>query len=245
MENGWTVGRFRALDEVPRLVHAVTTRKAMDVMQVRHDHAGAAGQLERALGLRGVAFVEQVHGGRVLAAEGGGLAGDADGLVGKREGPGLMMRSADCPLILAVDPASGVIGSAHASWRGTAAKVATEMVRRMAQDLGASAAGIVACICPSAGACCYQVGPDVVEAFTQSLGPSAAEFFQRRPGGMYLDLWSANRDQLLRCGLRETNIHVSGVCTMCAVETFPSHRREGQSAGRLAAVIGWHSSCSF
>jgi hypothetical protein len=54
----------------------------------------------------------------------------------------------------------------------------------------------------------------------------------------FLDLWSANRDQLLRAGVREKNIHISGICTMCANDVFPSHRREGAAAGRFAAVIG-------
>jgi copper oxidase (laccase) domain-containing protein len=56
-------------------------------------------------------------------------------------------------------------------------------------------------------------------------------------------LWSANRDQLLRAGVRETNIHISGICTMCANDVFPSHRREGAAAGRFAAAIGLEPLC--
>jgi hypothetical protein len=59
-------------------------------------------------------------------------------------------------------------------------------------------------------------------------------------GQMYFDLWSANRDQLLRAGLAPQNIHTSSVCTICHNELFPSYRVEGESAGRFAAIIGVH-----
>jgi YfiH family protein len=305
LDNGWTVGRFHALDEVAGVVHAVTTKLGLDVQLARTDHAGTAAKLADALGWSCVAFVNQVHGGVVLPVDPfsdprtvvngvsneprtvvsglsvaartsvSGFAGDADGLVTDRTGLGLMTRGADCPLILAVDPVRRVIGTAHASWRGTACRIADELVRQMTQK-GAAADRIVACICPSAGPCCYEVGPDVLEAMTQKVGPHAAEFFRQEPekrgqtrisgnverrtasdemnqvsgskekfsvanssqSPFFLDLWSANRDQLLRAGLREKNIHISGICTMCANDVFPSHRREAAAAGRFVAAIG-------
>lgn len=283
LDNGWTVGRFHALDEVADVVHAVTTKQGLDVQLARIDHAGAAAKLADAMGWSSVAFVNQVHGGVVLPVDlfseprtaVSGFAGDADGLVTDVAGLGLMTRGADCPLILAVDPVRRVIGTAHASWRGTACRIADELVRQMIQK-GAAADRIIACICPSAGPCCYEVGPDVLEAMTQKVGPHTAEFFHASPekwgqtrisgnierrivcgeidrvgGGkedlcianssqspFFLDLWSANKDQLLRAGLREKNIHISGICTMCANDVFPSHRREAAAAGRFAAAIG-------
>lgn len=244
LDNGWTVGRFAALDAVAGIVHAVTTRKGLEVGLVRHEKAAAADRIAAALGLREAAYVEQVHGGVVLSADRGGLLGEADGLVGGSAGLGILTRSADCTLILAVDPVSKVIGTAHASWRGTVAKIAMELAARMTQR-GAEAGRIVACICPSAGPCCYEVGAEVEEVAVRQIGGHAAEFFHRPArsnggggGRKHLDLWSANRDQLLRSGLAEGNIHVAGVCTMCRNNIFPSHRMEADGAGRFAAAIG-------
>jgi copper oxidase (laccase) domain-containing protein len=98
------------------------------------------------------------------------------------------------------------------------------------------------------------VGPDVLAAARETLGPGAERFFHRRTpemwvsqgldpayglrdGKMYFDLWQANRAQLLEAGLSEENIHVAGVCTMTRNDLFPSYRLEGASAGRFAAVI--------
>ncbi len=173
----------------------------------------------------------------MIVPAGGGHHGKGDGLAGNTPGQGLSGRSADCPLILAADAATGACGVAHASWRGTVQKIAMELVSTMARGFAADPANIVACICPSAGPCCYEVGPDVVQAALDKIGQHAERFFVRREGRTHFDLWSANVDQLVAAGLRRENVHVAGVCTMCRNDLFPSHRREGDTAGRFVAVI--------
>jgi YfiH family protein len=106
------------------------------------------------------------------------FAGEADGLVTRQSGLGLVTRSADCPLILAADGEAGVVGTAHASWRSTVQQIAAELIRQMTAA-GAAAEHIVACICPSAGPCCYQVGPEVLQAALEGIGPHAREFFRQ------------------------------------------------------------------
>jgi YfiH family protein len=235
---GWQVGRFGALAALPGLVHAVTTRQGPAVLRMRDDFAGSAPQLAAALGLEHLAFCRQVHGAAVHVVDEPGLAGDGDGLVTMRPGLGLMVRSADCTLVLAVDPLAECVGAAHASWRGTLAGVTAALVRRMVDDCGCDAGRIVACICPSAGACCYEVGADVADAAAEALGAEAREFIIHRGGRMYMDLWAANVAQLRRQGVPPAGIHVAGVCNMCRNDLFPSHRREAGNAGRFAAVIG-------
>ena len=80
LSNGWSVGRFTALEAVGA-AHGVTTRRGPDVQVVRHDPAAAGRQIAPVLGLEDVAFLEQVHGGDVLVCERGGPAGHGDGLV--------------------------------------------------------------------------------------------------------------------------------------------------------------------
>ncbi len=252
LSNGWQVGRFAALEDLG-LAHLVTTRRGPDVQQVRHDPAAAGRQIAQVLGLEDTAYLEQVHGGDVLVCETGGCAGFADGLVTATKGLALLGKSADCPIILMADRRGHAIGFAHASWRATVAGITTTVVRRMAA-LGCDPGDLVACICPSAGPCCYEVGEEVRAAALGRLGPHAMSFFRlasrRRSsrGGSttavccahhrhHLDLWRANACALTRAGLRARSIHVAGICTICCDDFFPSHRREGDAAGRFAAVI--------
>jgi len=237
-DNGWEVGRFTALDELEGVVHLVTTRRGPDVADLAADYRPAAEAIARLLDLRQVAWCEQVHGRRIVPVGGGGPVGRGDGMVTNVPSLGLMIRSADCPVILAVDKVSGAIGVAHASWRGTVGRIASELIVAMVGRFGVRPDDVVACICPSAGPCCYEVAPEVRDAAVGGIGRHAERFFDRREGRLYFDLWSANADELARAGVLPRNIHVSGQCTVCNNDRFPSHRVEGDGAGRFAALIG-------
>jgi YfiH family protein len=252
LPNGWLVGRFLALEAIG-VAHLVTTRQGPDVQRVRQDPATPGREIAQVLGLKEAAFLEQVHGGAVLECVQAGQAGCADGLVTAATGLALLGKSGDCPIILIADRRRRAVGFAHASWRATVAGIAPAVVRRMV-DLGCKVDDLVACICPSAGPCCYEVGEEVRAAALQGIGPHAARFFgcagpsgpapgnrgvTGSGGRLHFDLWRANTCALARAGLAAGAIHVAGICTLCRNDLFPSHRREGDAGGRFAAVIGW------
>jgi YfiH family protein len=205
---------------------------------VRNVTAQAGRQIAAELGLDDVAFLDQVHGGDVLACDAAGQAGSADGLVTARKGLGLLGKSGDCPIVLIADRRYRATGFAHASWRATVAGIVPNTVGRLVA-LGCTPSDLVACICPSAGPECYEVGPEVRTAALDGIGAHAAAYFHPGPRGRdHFDLWAANVDALKRGGVPAQSIHVAGVCTLCRHDQFPSHRREGDTAGRFAAVIG-------
>ena len=245
LSNGWLVGRFVALEALG-IPHVVTTRQGPDVQQIRHDTATAGRQIADVLGLNDVAFLEQVHRGDALVCDLGGEAGRADGVMTVSVGLALLGKSGDCPIILFADMHRRAVAFAHASWRSTVAGIGPAVVGRMV-ELGCEPADLVACICPSAGPCCYEVGPEVRSAAIEGIGSHAATFFRASDedpdasGKCRFDLWQANADALMRSGLAPERVHVAGVCTLCRNDLFPSHRREGAAAGRFAAVIGLSS----
>jgi hypothetical protein len=254
LPNGWLVGQFAAFEAIG-VPHLVTTRQGPDVRQVRHDPAAAGREIVHALGLEDAAFLEQVHGGDILTCKQGGCAGFADGLATAKKGLAVLGKSGDCPIVLIADRKGKAVGFAHASWRATVAGIVPATVRRMV-DLSCRPSDLVACICPSAGPCCYEVGDEVRQVALEGIGPHAAAFFfpfgwhrqaqladGSSEGGSgsakhHFDLWQANTDALVRAGLARESIHISGVCTLCRNDLFPSHRKEGSAAGRFAGVIG-------
>jgi YfiH family protein len=204
------------------------------------DHAASIGELVRAAGLKEGAWAHQVHGGRVLEVSAGGFAGDADALWTARAGLGVIGRSADCPLILVGgtrEDGSRIWGFAHASWRSTLQGISTGLILAL-KDNGAELSSLQAVICPSAGPCCYEVGTEVREAALASLGSEAAWFFVEKSPAIYFDLWAANTFQLTGAGVPEDRIGNVQHCTICGGEIFPSFRRDGDLAGRFAAIIG-------
>jgi copper oxidase (laccase) domain-containing protein len=199
------------------------------------------------LGLRWLCASRQVHGSvvqRVRSASGvagAPLATDADGHATALAGIGMTVLAADClPVALARE---GAVAMVHAGWRGLAAGVLEQGVRALAEmdpgdalgqgpgggpgdaDAHADDGAIVAVIGPGAGACCYEVGEEVHEAFgEQSI---------RHREGRRIDLPAIARERLLAAGVAE--VLDAHLCTICD-ERFFSHRREGARAGRQAGV---------
>jgi len=152
--------------------------------------------------------------------------------------PPVLALSADCPIVLVFDPEAGVLGLAHAGWRGTVAGIAENLVRTMVRDFGGQPGKMLAAISPSAGPCCYEVGQDVVDAAARRL-PNHGTLFHRRDGKSHFDLWAANVAQLTDAGLAVGRMDLAARCTICDQACF-SYRRDGRTTGHagLIAVIG-------
>jgi YfiH family protein len=180
----------------------------------------------------------QVHGADVAIIDGAdaSLSPTADAVATRAHDVLLTVRVADCVPILLVDPQSGAIAAIHAGWRGTNAGIAQRTIERMHAAFGSEPADLIAAIGPSIGPCCYEVGPELPEAFRAAGWPQADGWFSR-DAGLRLDLWRANRDQLEGAGVRAANVHVAGVCTACHPAVFYSYRRDGAGTGRLLGFI--------
>jgi len=165
--------------------------------------------------VRALLQARQVHG--VDVAVEGVPDEEADAQVTSRPGVAPFVSVADCLPIALLAP--GAVAMVHAGWRGlaggiVAAAVAAVRARSPQGDL-------VAAIGPGAGACCYEVGPDVHAAFGTA--------------GRTLDLKAIAAGQLAAAGVDE--VHDSGLCTMCAdPRLFFSHRRDGGITGRQAGL---------
>lgn len=151
----------------------------------------------------------------------------------------LAIQVADCVPLLIAARRSTVVAGVHAGWRGTVAGAAAAAVEMLWREFGAAPEDLVVAHGPSIGACCYEVGEDVRDAFAASdFGPASDGWFSRDEDGMLtLDLWAANRDQLVAAGVRADDIHQAGLCTASHPEWFASYRRDGPGTGRIAAVI--------
>ena len=106
------------------------------------------------------------------------------------------MKTADCVPILLGDPVSGAFAAVHAGWRGTLAGAVVVGVERLAKEYDARPDNLRVAIGASAGPCCYEVGSEVIEAFTKQFADGEKLFTETRPGHAMVDLLKANRDQL-------------------------------------------------
>jgi YfiH family protein len=157
--------------------------------RVRENRARAA----RAAGADPARLValHQVHGADVVTVETPWPDSDrprADAAVTRVPGMALGVLTADCAPVLFADRASGVVGAAHAGWRGAVAGVLEATIAAM-ERLGADRAGIVAAVGPCIGARSYEVGPDLRDAVLAAPGDGAAFFADgARPDRWLFDL---------------------------------------------------------
>jgi YfiH family protein len=225
----------------PAAVHGFTTRQlAIAGGTGRREAEWHALAATAGVARDSLAAVTQVHGASVVRAHArqSGERPRADGLAGDDPHIALTVRVADCVPLLLADARRGVVAAVHAGWRGTAAGIAGAAVSLLARSFGCAPGDMVAALGPSIGACCYTVGPELTDAFrAQGHGSVVDRWFRSGHECLHLDLWAANRDQLVAAGVPGASVFVSGLCTACHPEWFYSYRREGAAAGRLVGFI--------
>lgn len=162
---------------------------------------------------------------------------DVDGLLTDEPDVILCTQYADCVPLFFVDPVRRVVGTSHAGWKGTVARIGDVTVQRMCDDYGCRREDIRAAIGPSIGPCCFEVDEPVYEAFS-ALDVFDDGCYRRRGEKFDIHLWEVNRRILRQAGLREEHITVTDLCTKCHADVFWSHRVCGSQRGSLAAFIG-------
>lgn len=189
-------------------------------------------------------LVKQVHGIHAAVAGRGEpipwTRPQADIIVSDDPGVAIGVRTADCTPVLLYDAVTHAVGAAHAGWRGTASGAAAAAVRAMQETFGSHASDLVAAIGPCLGACCGEVGPEVVEAFRAGGADPASLAAWLTPGAgdrSFLDLERANRDQLQGAGMNPDAIFASGLCTKTHHDRLHSYRADRDAAGRMVAAI--------
>ena len=225
-----------------QLSHGWTTRQLeLNGSAEREQHAWDRVAAAAGLDPDRLVRLRQVHGAAVFVAAGAAPPNrpEADIVITDRADVVVAVQVADCAPVLLATSSGDVAGAAHAGWRGTAADVSGVAVRVMSDRFAVDAASLSAAVGPAIGPCCYEVGEELIAAFA-GRGWGQAErdrCFKRRDGRLFLDVWQANADQLLKAGIPRHQIHVSRLCTACHPEWFYSYRREGAGTGRLAAFI--------
>jgi YfiH family protein len=224
------------------------------------------GKLRRALAAEDMPLValRQIHSDAAYvfsAAPAEPPQGDA--IISREPGLLLTVQTADCVPILLVDRKLRVVAAVHAGWRGTLARVAAKALGRMRLEFGTQPQDVTAVLGPAIGRCCYEVGPEVAQAFAGQFAPASDWFdgpfeqlalgeepnplpwltmmppgHQPPPERVQLDLRAANRWQLEDADVPPRNIAVSTLCTACRTDLLFSYRREGVRTGRLMAAIG-------
>ncbi len=195
-----------------------------------------------ALGATALLGLSQVHGAVVITVTEpwpAGAGAKADAMVTAIPGLALGIVTADCAPVLFHDQVAGIIGAAHAGWRGALAGVLDATIAAMVK-LGARRANIAAAIGPCIAQPSYEVGADLLAAIL-TRDPDDARFFApgHRQGHLQFDLPGY-------CAHRLAQAEIGAIAdlatdTLADPERFYSHRRRtlagGGAIGHMLSAI--------
>lgn len=163
----------------------------------------------------------------------------ADGVVTNTPGLAIGVVTADCGPVLFADADAGVIGAAHAGWKGALTGILEDTIAKM-ERLGASRKKITAVLGPSIGQFSYEVGPSFPDSFTEQ-EPSNACFFSAssKPGHHMFDLPGYIVRRLTEAGVQAA---ATGHCTYALDDAFFSyrrttHRNESDYGRQMSAIV--------
>ena len=184
-------------------------------------------------------------GDRGCGVTGPGCSEEIDGQITDEEDVVLYCLGADCVPVFTVDVEKRVIAASHAGWKGTVENIAEVTVNRMISEFGCDPKNMKAVIGPSICMDCYEVSSDVASKFIEAYSgliaedelyknvvhPASGDIKENPTEKFYLNLWEANRINLINAGLTPDSIEISGYCTRCHPDMLFSHRYHGDKRG--------------
>jgi YfiH family protein len=242
--------QFDSLTNEPSIKHFVTDRKSKheekeftlsyssvpdrnEVLQNRVLLAEAMSIPESSL-----YFPSQVHRTKIVNVDKQTSKDDVletDALISNTKGICIAVMSADCVPILLYDVKNKAIGAVHSGWRGTVARILEKTLHEMNSQFNTKGEDVIACIGPSVCQDSYEVGEEVVEEIKKAFGEKNSLMIPQANNKAKLDLWSANKLQLLEFGVDASRIEVSDLCSVKNNNHFFSARKG--DTGRFAAGI--------
>lgn len=157
---------------------------------------------------------------------------ETDALVTETPGVFLSVTAADCLPIFLHEKNKRVIGIIHAGWRGAVGAVIEKTVAGIL-SLGGRAEDIRAAIGPAIGPCHFEIGPDILDRFSDHL-----ERIMKKDRKTFADLKGIACDKMIRSGISEESIAISPVCTYCEQGFFSYRRDRPKETEAMVAVIG-------
>ncbi|MCI5046728.1 MAG: peptidoglycan editing factor PgeF [Aquisalinus sp.] len=179
-----------------------------------------------ALGAKALYTAYQIHSDKaVFVTNKAESVIKADAIVTNQPDFAIGIITADCMPVLFHDPVAGLVGAAHAGWRGALSGILENCVSLM-REQGSEPSNIRACFGPCLRMANFEVGLELVDLFTEKHANSARHF---HPGQSdekrQLDLVAFGCDRLLEAGLQSSHIDDLDLCTLEKPDDFFSYRR--------------------
>jgi len=192
-------------------------------------------RISKQLGINSDCIVlgEQTHTTNVKKVTEQSIFPNTDALITNVKGLFIGVLTADCVPLVLFDPVKNATGVIHAGWKGLVGGIISNTFDLMQKEYGSKAKDLIVYIGPSISQKNYEVGKDVIEAFS-SLFPPKFIFkdWNNDKSKAKLDLWKCSVLELVSLGVKQENIELEGICTFESEDYF-SARKLGLKSGRF------------
>lgn len=248
--NGCTLWQFDNFSSIHQVRHFVSGRKSVpgkkeftlsyssspDRQEIEHNRKYIAVAMD--IPEHQLFFPSQVHQTKIVQVTNRTRKEElmeTDALITNETGLGIAVMSADCVPILVYDSLNNAAAAVHSGWRGTVARILEKTLSEMETRFGTKGENVIAGIGPSVCQDSYEVGEEVIESVLDTFGNQPGLLVNHTSKKAHLDLWLANKLQLLEFGVPEERIEIANLCTVKNNSEFFSARKG--DTGRFAAGI--------
>ena len=176
---------------------------------------------------------EQTHTTNVKKVTQQAKFSNTDALVTNEKGLFIGVLTADCVPLVLFDPVKNAVGVVHAGWKGLVGGIISNTFDLMQKEYGSKAKNLIVYIGPSISQKNYEVGKEVIDAFSALFPPKFIfKDWSSDKSKAKLDLWKCSVLELVSLGVKQENIELEGVCTFDSEDYF-SARKLGLKSGRF------------
>lgn len=177
-----------------------------------------------------IVLQKQIHSANISYVTEGGTIPANDALITDKKNLFLAVSVADCYPVFLADTSHKAVAAIHSGWRGTEKNITGLTVEKLKNKFEINPVELFAYIGPGICAEHFEVGREVFEKFPENVRHSSGEKY-------YVDLRKNIFNQLIKSGLKNDNIEVSGLCTY-GNPILHSYRRDREVSGRMFGFIG-------
>jgi YfiH family protein len=149
-----------------------------------------------------------------------------DAYITKEKNIASLVTTADCNPIIIYDPVKNIIANVHSGWKGTIKRIYLKVINTMIEKFNSNAQDLIFCIGPSIKKCCFTSEEKEFKDLFTSIWQNEEEYiyYEENNETFHIDLSYVIKKDILKKGIKEENIAICDICTMCNHEDFYSYR---------------------
>lgn len=162
-----------------------------------------------------------------------------DAYITKESGISTVITTADCNPIIIYDPVNNVVANVHSGWKGTIKQIYLKTIKIMNEKFNSKYEDVILCVGPSISKCCFCSSDIKFKKQFTDIWPNEDEYITIKENGeFYIDLTYVIRKDLIQLGLKDENIVLSNICTVCNSDICFSYRINTRRKDEDYATMG-------